>query len=427
MPSPKPSPANPATPANATSSAAADATAASTSWLRRAFRKAPRPAKPRKPGWRARLQQWFWARLPRRDSTVLQQRNLYILPTGAGWLLLATLLALLIASINYQLNLGYLLTFLITGCAVISVPMTHNTLRGLQAHIRPPAPQYAGRPVLLDVHLHNPAKRRRFGLGLRLQEAARPEAANTLDEMSWLDCAPQSTHSVQLAWQQAQRGWHDLPLIHLETRFPLGVFRVWSVWRPDAQVLLYPTPETPAPALPAHGGQPPQEAPPPASSLHAGASDELPEDIRPYQRGDSPRHILWKKVAQTGELFSRESRRPSSPDLWLDFDAAEPQRGSEAALSRLCAWVQAASEQDQPFGLRLPPAAGQPAVLLAPAVGEAHRQRCLQALAEWGLPPARVQVAPPSSAHTATTAAASAPATPGAVQTSAASHTEKRL
>lgn len=429
MPAPKLYPANnSAAPANATSNAAADATAAHTGWLQRTFRKTAQLKKPRKPGWRARLQQWFWARLPRRDNTVLQQRNLYILPTGAGWLLLATLLALLIASINYQLNLGYLLTFLIAGCAVISVPMTHNTLRGLQAHIRPPVPQYAGRPVLLDVQLHNPAKRRRFGLGLRLQNVAQPEAANTLDEMSWLDCAPQSAHSVQLAWQHAQRGWHDLPLIHLETRFPLGVFRVWSVWRPDAQVLLYPVPETPTPALPAHGSQLPQEAPQPASSLHAGASDELPEDIRPYQRGDSPRHILWKKLAQTGELFSRESRRPSTPDLWLDFDAAEPQRGNEAALSRLCAWVQAASEQDQPFGLRLPSAAGKPAVLLAPAVGEAHRQRCLQALAEWGQPAARAQAASSSNAYAATTAAASAsPSSAGADQTSMPHYTEKRL
>ena len=53
------------------------------------------PSPSHAPGWRARLQHWFWARLPRHDRTVLQQRNLYILPTGAGWLLLVTLLVLL--------------------------------------------------------------------------------------------------------------------------------------------------------------------------------------------------------------------------------------------------------------------------------------------------------------------------------------------
>ena len=344
---------------------------------------------PNPPGWRARLQHWFWTRLPRRDSTVLQQSNLYILPTGAGWLLLATLLVLLLASVNYQINLGYLLTFLIAGCAIISIPMAHNTLRGLQWHIRAPAPQYAGRPVLLEIHLQNPSKRQRLGVGLRLRAMAdaAPRSA-AMDSLNWHDCAPESTQTIQLAWQGPARGWHDLPAIHIETRFPLGIFRVWSIWRPASQVLLYPDPETPAPALPAQSRSVHrQDIPTHDPALLTGVSDELPEDIRPYQRGDSPRHIAWKKVAQTGELVSRENRRPDSRSLWLDFDAAAPRRGHEAALRRLCAWVQLAGAQDQSFGLRLPPpAAGQPAVVLNPASDDAHRQRCLQALAEWGLP-----------------------------------------
>ena len=165
------------------------------------------------------------------------------------------------------------------------------------------------------------------------------------------------------------------------------MFRVWSLWRPASQVLLYPDPETPAPALPTQSnGAHPHDTLPRDHAQLASVCDELPEDIRPYQRGDSPRHIVWKKVAQTGELVSRENPRPDSRNLWLDFDAAAPQNDHEAALRRLCAWVQLPSAHDQPFGLRLPPAAGQPAVLLNPASGEAHRQRCLLALAEWGLP-----------------------------------------
>ena len=67
---------------------------------------------------RKRFQAWFESRLPLRDSTTLTQRNVYILPTRPGFMLAATLLVLLIASINYQLNLGYILTFLLTGSMV---------------------------------------------------------------------------------------------------------------------------------------------------------------------------------------------------------------------------------------------------------------------------------------------------------------------
>ena len=63
---------------------------------------------------RKRVRDWWSGRHPRTDHLVLTQRNVYILPTGAGWMLAVTLVVLLIASMNYQLNLGFLLTFLLT-------------------------------------------------------------------------------------------------------------------------------------------------------------------------------------------------------------------------------------------------------------------------------------------------------------------------
>ncbi|MBK9362478.1 MAG: hypothetical protein IPM99_15800 [Rubrivivax sp.] len=48
-----------------------------------------------------------------------------------------TLLVLLLASINYQLNLGYLLTFLLAGSGLVSMHVTHNTLRRLTLRLRP--------------------------------------------------------------------------------------------------------------------------------------------------------------------------------------------------------------------------------------------------------------------------------------------------
>ena len=59
---------------------------------------------------RARFRAWLAARAPRTDTLLLTQRNVYILPTRAGLLFGLTLLVLLLASINYQLNLGYVLT-----------------------------------------------------------------------------------------------------------------------------------------------------------------------------------------------------------------------------------------------------------------------------------------------------------------------------
>src|SRR6218665_1480705 len=87
---------------------------------------------------RRRFQRWWQERLPFCDSLLLTQRNVYILPTGAGWMLALTLLVLLIASINFQLNLGYLLTFLLAGSAVVGMHVCHANLRGITLQLQAP-------------------------------------------------------------------------------------------------------------------------------------------------------------------------------------------------------------------------------------------------------------------------------------------------
>ena len=91
---------------------------------------------------RARVRRWLAARLPRTDSQLLTQGNIYIVPTRAGWMFALTLIVLLLASINYQLNLGYVLTFLLAGSGIVSMHITHGTLRGLTLHLRPVGPAF---------------------------------------------------------------------------------------------------------------------------------------------------------------------------------------------------------------------------------------------------------------------------------------------
>lgn len=307
----------------------------------------------------ARLARWWQSRLPLTDSVTLTQRNVYILPTRAGLMLGLTLLVLLVASINYQLNLGYLLTFLLAGSALVGMHVGHGTLRGLTLNLTAPDPIHLGVKAVINVHLHNNRKRSRYGLGLALLDAG---------QWAWTDVAGQASSTVQLAWLPERRGLHRLPSLTAETRFPLGTFRVWTVWRPAAQVLVYPAPEVPVAPLPAgqaHEG-----------SAHASAVSVQgePDGLRAYRRGDALKTIVWKKAAKTGELVSRDSQTLQQQTLWLDQQhtgLSQP----EAQLSRLCAWVLQADQLGLIYGLRLKHQD------IAPASGLAHRQRCLRALA----------------------------------------------
>ena len=273
---------------------------------------------------RARIRAWFEDRLPRSDAWLLAQHNLYILPTKAGWGFCVTLLVMLLASINYQLNLGYGLTFLLGGAALVSLHQTHGNLRRLTLRVRAPQPVFAGEGVTLEIVLDNPGAER-HGVGMCLYGQRR-------DAMAWCDVPAQGSAPLHLRYPASARGRHRLPTLHVETHFPLGLFRAWSVWRPAATVLVYPAPEQPAPPLPA--GQPTggQELP-----ARQGSSGEF-DGLRGWRRGDSLRQVVWKKVARTGELVSRDSASTAAQSLVLDLaQAGVPD--AESRLKRLAAWV----------------------------------------------------------------------------------------
>ena len=313
---------------------------------------------------RARINRFWTARLKPSDSTTLTQRNVYILPTAPGWMLGATLLVLLIASINYQLNLGYVLTFLLAGCAVVGMHVCHGTLRGLTLHLQAPEPCFVGNAATVTVQLHSLRKTPRYGIGL---------ATLGSQQWAWTDVGPQGSARVHIAFHPTQRGLQALPALTAETHFPLGTFRVWTVWRPAARLLVYPAPEAHAPPLPA--GEPSAAG---ASSAQRHSSGEF-DGVRAYRRGDALKTVVWKKVAKADQLISRDSQQAQRFELWLDLQHtgsfAAGAASLEQRLSRLCAWVLAADKLDLRYGLRLG------AQELAPGSGAAHQRACLAALA----------------------------------------------
>lgn len=311
---------------------------------------------------RRRFRQWWEARLPLTDTLTLTQRNVYILPTRAGFMLAATLMVLLVGSINYQLNLGYLLTFLLAGSAIVGMHVCHSTLRGLTLALMTPPPQFAGTSAPLSVLLGNSRPAVRHGIGLAVLDSAHE------DHWAWTDVPAQGSCTVQVAFRPERRGLHRVPPLTAETRFPLGTFRVWTVWRPAAQVLVYPQPEPHPPPLPP--GEPRAGG---AAMARVQNSGEF-EGVRGYRRGDPLKLVVWKKAAKTDELVSRDTMQAQRHELWLDY-AQVGVADHEARLSRLAAWVLQADKLGQDYGLRLP---GQQ---VAPATGEAHKRRCLEALA----------------------------------------------
>lgn len=305
-----------------------------------------------------------WAlrvRPPETSPVTLGQRRVYVLPTRAGLGYAAALLTMLIGSINYNLSLGYFLTFLLGGLGVVAILHTFRNLVRLKVSRGRTPPVFAGEPAAFHLLLAADTERRALRLWL-------PEGEHTT-----IDVPAGDTADACLHLPTTKRGWLALPRVGIETTWPLGLIRAWAYCAPDLRCLVYPKPAAKAPPLPWATGER-------GGSRSGGRGADDFAGLRDHHPADPPRHVAWKTAARLGEdtpLMTKQFDGAAAARIWLDWTEA-PGDDTESRLSILARWALDAHAAGLDWGLRLP------ARDLPPASGESHLQAALTALALHG-------------------------------------------
>ncbi|WP_223296805.1 DUF58 domain-containing protein [Thiorhodovibrio frisius] len=281
-------------------------------------------------------------------------RQIYILPTRAGMGYGLLLLVTLLGALNYQNNLGLLFTFVMAGVSLVSMHHAWFNLLRLRVWAQPGAPVFAGQEARFDVALEDARDRERGALCVRGCDC--------------VDVVAGGMVRVVLPVPTERRGPLPLGEVLIETRYPLGLFRAWSLVSVDAVATVYPRP---AP----HAGAPPQ-----LSSVDHNASGDQgigADDFvgaRSYAPGDSLKRIDWKALARERGLVVKQFGGDRAARVWLDWNALPPV-DEETRTALLCRQVLNASEQHLVYGLRLP------GLSVERGQGDAHKHRCLSVLA----------------------------------------------
>ena len=58
----------------------------------------------------------------------LDRRHIYIIPAAHGWRLAVLVVVMLLASLNYDLSMGFMLTFLLVGVGLAAMWQTYRNL-----------------------------------------------------------------------------------------------------------------------------------------------------------------------------------------------------------------------------------------------------------------------------------------------------------
>lgn len=300
---------------------------------------------------------------PLAGDHALKRNNIFILPSRPGLLCALVLLAMLIASINYSLALGFALTFLISSIALVAMLHTFRNLSALTLRPGRGEPVFAGELTEASVMVLNPSRLERFALAFDAPGMARTEL---------VDIPSRAEQQVRIALVTERRGWYQVPRLTISSTFPLGLWRAWSYWQPAQRVLVYPRPESPPVPLPE------SSAAAGTGIGRRGAQEDLAA-INVYRPGDNPRRIAWKAVARTGArtLLVKQFEGGERGELLLAWRDLPAQLDTEARLARLTRWVLSAEASNTPYALSLG------AQTFGPDFGPAHRARCLEALATW--------------------------------------------
>ncbi len=295
------------------------------------------------------------------SEVVLGPQKIYMLPTREGYIFAALLLALLLASLNYGLGLGFLICFLLAAVAIVSLLHAQRNLADIAVTIGNAQPVFAGEALRFPVRFTNRMPRARHAISIEYGDRrARSRAA-------LLELPAQGERELFLDLPAPRRGEWPAPAFAVATYYPLGLTRSFTRRiRPAARAMVYPRPDD------SMASRQFADAQPGAAGAHPEGDDFV--GLREFRAGDSPRRVDWKAAARMQSLKTKQFGGSETSEIWLDYDALAP-LDTETRLSRLAALIVAAERAGQRYGLRLP---GEH---ILPAQGSAHYHRTLTALA----------------------------------------------
>lgn len=286
-----------------------------------------------------------------------KRRHIRCFPTRYGWLLIIALLGMLMGSINYNNNLGFLFTFLLGSMLLVSLVHSYRNIQGIAVEAVEAPPVFETQDAIFELKLHALSRQSmavRFSLD---------DSQETLVDTMQSSCA-----RVSVVLPDRKRGRVSPRELHIVSEYPFGLFEFQATCQIFTGCLVYPKP---VPVqnlcmqdlLNAHSDK--------------GASQESVEDfkgLRAFQNGDATQHIFWKAFSKGQGLMVKEFMGSASPSLCFSWEKIKPE-DVEKKLSLLCGMVLKAHGMKLTYGLCLP---GQ---LITPDRGEHHKHACLCALA----------------------------------------------
>lgn len=304
----------------------------------------------------------------------LRGRRIFIIPTRFGLLYVAFLILILLGAINYSNSLGHVLAFLLGSLGLVTMLHTYRNLAKIELIQATANPVFCGQAIIFSVVFDNQAHLDSYHIEISNRQYT-PRSWNPFSSLmgyqhpqQLAQIKPQQTTRFSYSLPSQTRGKYALGKIRIASQFPLGLYLTWSYFPNNYMTLVYPKPEgtLPLPDATAQGQK--------LNSQQRQGTDDFAGFNR-YRTGDPIHAIAWKAMARDDVLRTKQFSDLQGGKLMLNWQDVSQIKDVEARLSQLCKWVLQAESSGMSYGLSLPNN------IINFGHGEAHRHRCLTALA----------------------------------------------
>lgn len=286
-------------------------------------------------------------------------RQIYIVPTRFGLVFAIMLVAMLVGSNNYEINLGFVLTFLLAGIGHAVMLQSWRNLSRLEITPVSVASVFCGDTAKFVVVLHNNRPINRSAIQLMID-----------NDPSMLDLAANSKQQIICNKTATHRGYLSPDRWTVFSFFPTNLFYCWAYFNTNQQCIVYPRPI---------------DHTIPISQLFESSFLDQFDQInqtdsldffghRKHQPGDSLKHIDWKALARSRGKLTKQFNNVKQDDVWIRWEHVKAP-DIEEKLSVLSRAVLQLTNINYQFGLSIPGTA------IEPDTGKSHQHTCLTALA----------------------------------------------
>jgi len=293
----------------------------------------------------------------------LSHRKIYIVPSKLSLMLLLVITLIVLAGINYENNVFYILAFWLLSLFIWNFILTFFNLAKLEVKAKKTLNVFAGEPAQFEFELSR-SNKSVHGLNIKTNE-------QTLESI-FVD--KKTPKALFISQKTVTRGKMEMHKMTFSTVFPFGFSYGFSYVYLDLPAWIYPKPiNANVKSSSASGDQKILE-----DTQIVGSEDF--NQLKQYEAGERLGHIHWANYAKTGELKVKEFVDVNSSSMWIDW-ADFPTLEQESRLSHLCFLMVDAHKNNMNFGLRLPALEIEPVFQLEQK--QSHLDQCLLQLAKF--------------------------------------------